>query len=94
MATNNHDDDNVNAYEMRLRLSRLQRQCRETKQQAVLWEDLCITLGSLLLRKHAEQNGGRMLTPAEVFRPIHNPETSEQYENYVYYLAQELQRRF
>ena len=92
MASNNHDEENV--YEMRERLNRLQRQCRETKQQATLWEDLCITLGSLLLRKHAEQNGGRMLTPGEVFRPIHNPEASEQYENYVYYLARELQRRF
>ena len=91
--SSNHDEEE-NIFEMKLRVNRLQRQCRETKQQAVLWEDLCITLGSLLLRKHAEQNGGRMLTPGEVFCPIRNPEISEQYESYVYYLAQELQRRF
>ena len=88
------DNNNENIFEIKLKVSRLQRQCRETKQQAVLWEDLCITLGSLLLRKHAEQNGGRMLSPEEVFCPIRNPEISEQYESYVYYLAQELQRRF
>ena len=70
-----------------------ERKLNHWRRDAEMWQDLCVTLTSLLLKKYSDRTGGEELTPDELYTPMmrHEAQIMEARANE---LIDELIRRF